>query len=97
MGSNERKFCGDGLESNKDRRSRWVLLVSVTVIFEPVSFTLTQHCRYLGMMVVRMSMDGWRIDDEDNNLQFFLFFNYFLNSLTVCGDWRVESGNGNEK
>ena len=28
VGSNDRKFCRDGLEPNKDRRSRWVLLVS---------------------------------------------------------------------
>ena len=27
LGSKEREFCGNGLESNKDRRSRWYLLV----------------------------------------------------------------------
>ena len=31
IGSNEREFCGDGLESHKDRRRRWVLLVSVKI------------------------------------------------------------------
>ena len=29
VGSNEREFCGDGFESQKDRRSRWVLLVII--------------------------------------------------------------------
>ena len=29
LGSNEREFCGDGLESHKYRRSRWVLLVVI--------------------------------------------------------------------
>ena len=27
VGSNDREFCGDGLEPHKDRRSRWVVLV----------------------------------------------------------------------
>ena len=27
VGSNEKEFCGDGLESHKDRRSQWVLRV----------------------------------------------------------------------
>ena len=29
VGSNDRAFCGDGLEPHKNRRSRWVLLVII--------------------------------------------------------------------
>ena len=31
MRLNDREFCGDGLETHKDRRSRWVLLVHITL------------------------------------------------------------------
>ena len=29
VGSNDREFCGDGLELQKDRRSGWVLVVYI--------------------------------------------------------------------
>ena len=42
VGSNNREFCGDGLEPHKDRRSQWVLLITVTK--EDDFFLLNELC-----------------------------------------------------
>ena len=44
LGSNEREFCGDGLEFQKDRRSRWALLVCLKLITGLASLFFSSLC-----------------------------------------------------